>query len=557
MFITALDYISPSITFYHKGNLSHTSIFSGILSIIAIVFVFILGVNYSLEIIQRTDPNTYYFNSFIEDAGTIQINSSSLFHFIIPVKNIRGKYIYDQFDFTIFNIIGTSVYYSNFYQTLRTRPLKKMKHWVYGLCDKEDGDEVKDLLNYTIFEKSACIKKFCNGTTQKCYDKGDPNFVWPEIAHGSFNENNILYNFIIQKCDNTLIKELLGEDAQCKSDEEINQYFQQNVQLLYLYFINNYINVLDYDNPSNKFFYRIENILVNDQYTENDLNINPALIKSNVGLFFDSIKEDYSYSFDRNDVYTGTYDGVYTVYGFFLKNMMVYYERTYKKIQDVVSDIGGIHQVVTIIAVCLNSIYNEYVILSDTSLLLDSSIENEKKINKDKQSQNINNKLDSNKNTGVLEIRKYSQKNLNEDNRNERRKKIISMRKKSSKNTHIVSSNIISTNIVSNNIMSTQGCELIEHKDEMKSEVIGNIEGEENNKENTKKGNFFEYLLFLLSCKKKKTFFQTYENFRVKMISEEHLIRNHLNIYNLMKATETDGNKRRNSYQYNDLINLI
>ena len=65
MFITALDYISPSITFYHKGNLSHTSIFSGILSIIAIVFVFILGVNYSLEIIQRTDPNTYYFNSFI------------------------------------------------------------------------------------------------------------------------------------------------------------------------------------------------------------------------------------------------------------------------------------------------------------------------------------------------------------------------------------------------------------------------------------------------------------------------------------------------------------
>ena len=131
------------------------------------------------------------------------------------------------------------------------------------------------------------------------------------------------------------------------------------------------------------------------------------------------------------------------------------------------------------------------------------------------------------------------------------------MRKKSSKNTHIVSSNIISTNIISNNIMSTQGCELIEHEDEMKNEAIGNMEGEENNKENRKEGNFFEYLLFLLSCKKKKTFFQTYENFRVKMISEEHLIRNHLNIYNLMKATETDENKRRNRYRYNDLISLI
>ena len=32
-----------------------------------------------------------------------------------------------------------------------------------------------------------------------------------------------------------------------------------------------------------------------------------------------------------------------------------------------------------------------------------------------------------------------------------------------------------------------------------------------------------------------------YENFRIKIISEEHLIKNHLNIYNLLKVTEKKG----------------
>ena len=53
MFIKNLDYLSPRVTFYHKGFLSHSSICSGILSIIAIVFVIILVVYYFLEIIDK------------------------------------------------------------------------------------------------------------------------------------------------------------------------------------------------------------------------------------------------------------------------------------------------------------------------------------------------------------------------------------------------------------------------------------------------------------------------------------------------------------------------
>ena len=39
LLIKELDYISPSITFYHNSQLSHSSIISGIVSIISILFI--------------------------------------------------------------------------------------------------------------------------------------------------------------------------------------------------------------------------------------------------------------------------------------------------------------------------------------------------------------------------------------------------------------------------------------------------------------------------------------------------------------------------------------
>ena len=91
MFIGYLDYLSPHITFYHKGNLSHSSIVSGIISIISITFIIILAVYYILDTLKRTSPNTFYFNNFIEDAGAFHLNQTSLFHFIKSVKNYKGQ----------------------------------------------------------------------------------------------------------------------------------------------------------------------------------------------------------------------------------------------------------------------------------------------------------------------------------------------------------------------------------------------------------------------------------------------------------------------------------
>jgi hypothetical protein len=69
MFIKYLDFISPPITFHHKGHLSHFSVVSGIISIISFVIIFIIAIQFSLEIIKRKNPAAYYFNTFTKDAG--------------------------------------------------------------------------------------------------------------------------------------------------------------------------------------------------------------------------------------------------------------------------------------------------------------------------------------------------------------------------------------------------------------------------------------------------------------------------------------------------------
>ena len=58
---------------------------------------------------------------------------------------------------------------------------------------------------------------------------------------------------------------------------------------------------------------------------------------------------------------------------------MNYYERSYKRIQDIISNIGGIYKFITIVAIYINTLYSNYIVLTDTLALLHSSIHVEKK----------------------------------------------------------------------------------------------------------------------------------------------------------------------------------
>ena len=83
--------------------------------------------------------------------------------------------------------------------------------------------------------------------------------------------------------------------------------------------------------------------------------------------------------YERNDVVTdiNTEDIIY-IY-FRLKNTANEYKRIYKRLQGVIPKIGGINQVLIFISVCINSLYNKFIEISDTEALLFSSMKTKSK----------------------------------------------------------------------------------------------------------------------------------------------------------------------------------
>ena len=140
----------------------------------------------------------------------------------------------------------------------------------------------------------------------------------------------------------------------------------------------------NYKEPNIKFFYRIENVLSKENYSVNHINFNPSLITTHNGIFFDNIKKELSFVYDRNDAFVYQSDSnsknIYIIYYLWLKNRMLDYERIYRRLQDIISDIGGISEFVTFIATLLNYFYNEYIVLYDTENLLNSFFEEQDKI---------------------------------------------------------------------------------------------------------------------------------------------------------------------------------
>ena len=137
MFIKRLDYLSPPVTFYHQGLLSHSSIHSGIISAFSIGGITCFAVYFSLDIINKKDPKTFSFNSFIEEAGIFPINASSIFHFI-SMASLSSNYVNDGIDFTTFNVIGFEEYYEAY---LYNKNLTNFDHWLYGRCNNQTDTE--------------------------------------------------------------------------------------------------------------------------------------------------------------------------------------------------------------------------------------------------------------------------------------------------------------------------------------------------------------------------------------------------------------------------------
>ena len=89
MFIKKFDMLSPPITLFYKGENNHSSILSAILTIIAYAIIIAAGIYYALIFINKESPTAYFFNRYVEDAGTFPINATSIFNFVQIIVQLQ------------------------------------------------------------------------------------------------------------------------------------------------------------------------------------------------------------------------------------------------------------------------------------------------------------------------------------------------------------------------------------------------------------------------------------------------------------------------------------
>ena len=379
--IKDLDYLSPTITLYHNRQLSHSSIVSGILSAISILFIISYSLYFLLGVITHKNPDAFYYNRFVEDAGFFPINSSSIFHFINLRDNNNNNQGEKGFDFKIFRAIGTVNIFEGAYTSMNS--IKEMDHWLYGKCNNDsDTKGISYLIDKEYFNESACIRKFYNHTEGIYYDVNEPNFRWPNLSRGNHNPDQTFYSVIVEKCEEDTLQIMFGNNQHCKSETEMKEYFSTSHNIFFN-FIDHSVDMLNYSEPNKKFISRSSKVLDKKHYFINQLNFNPSFIKTHKGFFFEKIEEELSYVYDRNDVnqnQIGKEKKIYMVYRLLMNNKMQHYERFYKKWQDALSDIGGIAEFINLVAIFINYLYNNYIIIADTEILLSSFNNNYEKI---------------------------------------------------------------------------------------------------------------------------------------------------------------------------------
>ena len=355
------DFLSPEITFYYKGKVRHSSIYSGILTIVSAIITLVFTIIFSQDL-KRKNPSAFYYNRYIDNLVQIPYNSSGLFHLL----NLTGGNDFPYETNRLFSIIGIDNYmdYFDFFD------IESFDHYIYEYCDQNDIKGIEEIVlgNVNDFNKLFCVKKFYNKTNQKVYDLNNKEYPFPQLIHGASHPEASIYGIVVEKCKNSSII----NNNNCYSSEIIDQVMKSLIGYS-IDFIDHNIIIDNYANPISNIYHSLKNLYsFGSGYTTNHLNFLPTMLTTNKGFFLDDIVIINSYKFSFNEKLTTLFEdeeipnkGIYAAFYFWFQNQEDNFVRSYKKIQDILGSITGIARIIFLCAKVVNLLIHNYTYIND------------------------------------------------------------------------------------------------------------------------------------------------------------------------------------------------
>ena len=281
------------------------------------------------------------------------------------------------------------------------------------------------------------------------------------------------------------------------------------------------------------YYYRYESAFEKDRYQKNMLYFAPSSVKTNDGLLYDNIHDNKALIFEKNDIITENKNNfdIYMGYRFNLLNMGYCYERNYEKVQDLLSSIGGVFNVIKIVFYYINITVSDYITLSDTRRVISDLPLIKKHNNKYLKHKNIQ-----------RDLKQKLSMDLDLNNKSDSfRNKFISKDLIIEKENNITEINLPRDDYV----ITADGSEI---NDKIKNKRINIDDNSKNSKNkieyilykqsgiNYNHFNWRYYIWHIITYGSKVRIFKYYENFRLKILSEEQLIKSYLDANDLKNA---------------------
>ena len=332
------DIYSTRISFFSNNRERIGSYFGLILTIIYFIVSIILIIIYSLHAVKRTDLRLYDYTSLSSNTPSININSSMInFAFGLEDKISLNRFI------------DPSIYYPEILYLERVKlpggefETQKKVELEYDRCTKEHfGINYKDLLVENELNNSYCLSDF-NLTLAGGYKFDIMNYIRIKIIPCVNSTKN---NFT------------------CKSRDEIDYYI--NGGYLSILFMDIGLNPSNFSNPIIHTLQDLYTTVDKQIFRDFILNFQIDEIQTDTGLIGENInkekylqflsKEQFFYFRSEEEYYSGKQIGAIQI---MLSDLVHIQRRSYKKLQETFSNIGGYMKLLSTMFTLISLIKNK------------------------------------------------------------------------------------------------------------------------------------------------------------------------------------------------------
>lgn len=583
-----LDCLSPNISLFYYGSKRHSSLFGAILTIL-LLLISIAYIIYLVIIINNHKISNFMsYRSYFTDLGHYYFNDSTgVFHYF-QVYNIKNK-AYGKFNPKYLRIIMSRLYKT--YQN-NQEELNENEHWVYDLCRQGVDNKNVDksiFINNEIFIDGACLRYYyINNTYYSIEDK--EHFKYPYLIHKEDNNKNIYLETVIEKCDNlSFTTDILGK---CGDKDEMDEYLGK-YNGIYIHLLDRQINPSNHSKPIYQYLRKIGDSLDINNVPLNNINLIPLDIEIQKGFLFPKNERIASYSFDINtrEIWESKdNEKILSIFDYHLQSSSQVIKGIYYNFLDVLPNIGGFIHLLYFIFYFLNYLYNKYITIVDfnhilfrmpnTEDLRDVNIKKiffeEVNLLRDIYFIEHNKMLSATEKRDSIYITKLARKKKEKNGKDNICTKSISNNEKNNKN-YLSNSNDL---LQSNNITVIKNIQLKNQNESFKCSLnnrnskvdLSNITFKESqniyshfnshlkeyfNQRNkslrpesvdfittSKYLNFFYFLLSLFNHPEKKRVFFILDEFRKKLLGEEHLLKSYTILFYLEKYFDIKEDKK-------------